>query len=63
MEVRRVKYGTWAELRKEALRLEKLGFICEVKGWADISTNTLTVSIETKETGENDSRKTVTPEN
>lgn len=49
MEVKRVKFKSWAELRKEALRLEQLGFICEVKGWADMRTNTLTVSTEEEE--------------
>ena len=56
MEVKRVKFRSWAQLRKEALRLEQLGFICEVKGWADMRTNTLTVS--TKE-GLNDGAKEV----
>lgn len=54
MEVKRVKFRSWAELRKEALRLEQLGFICEVKGWADIRTNTLTVSTEEEEEQQND---------
>lgn len=55
MEVKRVKFRTWAELRKEALRLEQLGFICEVKGWADMRTNTLTVS--TEEEGQQNDRE------
>ena len=52
MEVKRVKFRTFSQLRKEALRLEQLGFICEVKGWADIRTNTLTVSTEEEEAAE-----------
>ena len=55
MEVKRVKFKSWAELRKEALRLEQLGFICEVKGWADMRTNTLTVS--TDEEGQQNDRE------
>lgn len=55
MEVKRVKFKSWAELRKEALRLEQLGFICEVKGWADMRTNTLTVS--TEEEGQQNDRE------
>ena len=58
MEVKRVKFKSWAELRKEALRLEQLGFICEVKGWADIRTNTLTVSTE-EEGQQNDREGTI----
>lgn len=54
MEVKRVKFRTFSQLRKEALRLEQLGFICEVKGWADMRTNTLTVSKEEKEGQQND---------
>lgn len=56
MEVKRVKFRTFSQLRKEALRLEQLGFICEVKGWADMRTNTLTVSKEEKE-GQQDDRE------
>ena len=54
MEVKRVKFRTFSQLRKEALRLEQLGFICEVKGWADMRTNTLTVSKDEKEGQQND---------
>lgn len=46
MEIRRIKYKSWAELKKQALKYEQLGFICEVKGWADISANVLTISAE-----------------
>ena len=54
MEVKRVKFRTFSQLSKEALRLEQLGFICEVKGWADMRTNTLTVSKDEKEGQQND---------
>ena len=54
MEVKRVKFRTFSQLRKEALRLEQLGFTCEVKGWADMRTNTLTVSKDEKEGQQND---------
>lgn len=37
------KFNTWEELKEEALRLEKLGYICEVKGWAGIQENKLVV--------------------
>ena len=46
MEVRVIKFNTWKELVKEALRLEKLGYICEVKGWEDMRYNKLTISAE-----------------
>lgn len=44
MIIKRESFKTWAELRKKALKYEQLGFKCEVKGWADISNNILTVS-------------------
>lgn len=41
-----VSFRTWEELMKEAFRLEKLVYICEVKGWNDMRFNRLTVSTE-----------------
>ena len=44
MIIKRESFKTWAELKKKALKYEQLGFKCEVRGWADISNNILTVS-------------------
>ena len=44
MVIKRIKYKTWSELKKDALKYELQGYICEVKGWADISSNILTIS-------------------
>lgn len=44
MVIRVQRFRTWKELLKEADRLVKLGYICEVKGWEDIRTNKLTIS-------------------
>lgn len=49
MVIKRIKYNTWSELRKQALKYEQLGYKCEVKGWADIGSNTLTISSEEEE--------------
>lgn len=44
MIIKRQKFKTWGELKKQALRYEQLGYVCEVRGWPDISNNVLTVS-------------------
>ena len=44
MLLKRIKYNTWAELRKQALKYEQLGYVVEVKGWADIGNNILSIS-------------------
>lgn len=41
-----VSFRTWEDLIREAFRLEKLGYICEVRGWNDMRFNRLTVSTE-----------------
>ncbi|MBP3240087.1 MAG: hypothetical protein J6M92_06030 [Oribacterium sp.] len=46
MVIKVLKFETWKELYKEAVRLSKLGYICEVKGWDDIRANRLTVSVK-----------------
>lgn len=46
MVIRVQRFRTWEELVKEALRLADLGFTCEVKGWADMMDNKLTISVE-----------------
>jgi hypothetical protein len=43
------RFKTWEELKREALRLQDLGYICEVKGWDDMRYNKLTISIEEEE--------------
>lgn len=50
MIIKRESFKTWAELKKKALKYEQLGFKCEVRGWADISNNILTVSDGEEET-------------
>ena len=50
MIIKRESFKTWAELKKKALKYEQLGFVCEVRGWADISNNILTVSDGEEET-------------
>lgn len=50
MIIKRETFKTWAELKKKALKYEQLGFKCEVRGWADISNNILTVSDGEEET-------------
>lgn len=44
MVIKKIKYNTWTELRKEALKYEQQGYVCEVKGWEDIRNNMLTIS-------------------
>ena len=44
MVIKVLKFRTWEELYKESVRLSKLGYICEVKGWEDMRANRLTVS-------------------
>lgn len=44
MVLKRIRYNTWAELRKQALKYEQLGYKVEVKGWADIGANILSIS-------------------
>lgn len=46
MVIKVQRFRTWKDLLKEADRLVKLGYICAVKGWEDIRTNTLTVSTQ-----------------
>lgn len=46
MVIKVQRFRTWKELLKEADRLVKLGYICEVRGWEDIRANTLTVSTQ-----------------
>ena len=38
-----IRFNTWIELLREALRLESLGYTCEVKGFEDMRHNKLTV--------------------
>ena len=49
MVIRVQRFRTWAELVKEALRLAELGFICEVRGWDNIMSNKLTISVDDDE--------------
>lgn len=44
--IKTITFNSWPELVKESLRLSALGYICEVKGWSDISANRLTISTE-----------------
>lgn len=44
--IKTITFDSWAELKEESLRLSVLGYICEVKGWGDISANRLTISTE-----------------
>jgi hypothetical protein len=45
-KLKTVCFDSWKELVEEAMRLEKLGYICEVRGRDDISCNRLTISSE-----------------
>ena len=57
MVIKKIKYNTWTELRKEALKYEQQGYVCEVKGWEDIRNNMLTISDgmeEAEEEGESE---------
>ena len=38
-----IRFNSWIELVSEALRLESLGYTCEVKGFEDMRYNKLTV--------------------
>lgn len=42
--IKTMTFQTWKELLTESARLSALGYICEVKGWSDISANRLTIS-------------------
>ena len=42
--IKTITFSSWTELKEESLRLSALGYICEVKGWSDISANRLTIS-------------------
>jgi hypothetical protein len=44
--IRTITFSSWPELVKESLRLSALGYICEVRGWDDMSANRLTISTE-----------------
>ena len=48
MIVKAVRFSSWEALKKEALRLQNLGYICEVKGWDDMRNNKLTIKTEDK---------------
>lgn len=39
-----VRFRTWKELLKTALKLEKQGYICEVKGFEGMRFNKLTIT-------------------
>ena len=39
-----IRYRTWKELLKAALKLEKQGYICEVKGFEGMRFNKLTIT-------------------
>lgn len=52
MVLKRIKYSSWSELRKQALKYEQLGYVCEVKGWADIGNNVLSISESMEEEDE-----------
>ena len=43
MLIKRVRYGSWEQLKREALRYASMGFTCEVEGWAAISDNVLSI--------------------